>query len=162
MIQARLVVSGNVQDVGYRALVRDSARKLGINGIVRNLQSGEVEIECEVKSPEQLLEFQKAIDVKGRGMLDINVSNIAVLNQDAIPSNMKPKYQSFTIDFSVAPMSFAKGSAINFIAQQRRVSPHAKKAAEALAEQQRKARGPPKPQQTSYSPAMLPKKKDEK
>ncbi len=162
MIRARLVVSGNVQGVGYRALVRDEARKLGINGIVRNLQGGEVEIECEAKGPEALLGFQKAVDVKGKGMLDINVSNIAVLNQDAIPPNMKPKYSSFTIDFSVAPVSFAKGSALGFVAQQRQVSPHARKAAEALAEQQRKARGPPKPQQTSYSIAMLPKKKDEK
>jgi acylphosphatase len=160
-----MVVSGNVQGVGYRALVRDAARRLGIGGVVRNLQSGEVEIECEAKSPEHLAELQKEINVQGKGMLDINVSNIAVLNQDAIPKDMKPKFASFSIDFAVAPVSFAKGSALTFIAQQRQISAHAKKAADAYAERMReakKARGPPKPQQTTYSAAMQPKKKEEK
>lgn len=40
----RMIVSGRVQGVWFRATTRDSARKLGVNGYVRNLPDGTVEI----------------------------------------------------------------------------------------------------------------------
>ena len=40
MIRTRLVVEGNIQGVSYRALVKQIARKLGIKGLVRNLEEG--------------------------------------------------------------------------------------------------------------------------
>lgn len=43
MVQAHVYISGFVQGVGFRAYVRSKARKLGINGWVRNLSDGRVE-----------------------------------------------------------------------------------------------------------------------
>ena len=42
---AHIVVRGMVQGVGFRYFVLQHATKLGLNGFVKNLFSGEVEIE---------------------------------------------------------------------------------------------------------------------
>ncbi len=44
---AHILVSGLVQGVGFRYFVDRKARELGLVGIVRNLFSGEVEIDIE-------------------------------------------------------------------------------------------------------------------
>ncbi|MGQ9487769.1 MAG: acylphosphatase [Armatimonadota bacterium] len=51
------IVSGRVQNVGYRAFVLRYARSLGLSGTVRNLPSGQVEVvaEGDEKSLELLL-----------------------------------------------------------------------------------------------------------
>ncbi len=51
------LVSGRVQNVGYRAFVLRYARALGLDGTVRNLPSGQVEViaEGDEKSLNQLL-----------------------------------------------------------------------------------------------------------
>ena len=41
--RARVLVSGTVQGVSYRANTRDSARERGLDGWVRNLDDGRVE-----------------------------------------------------------------------------------------------------------------------
>ena len=46
-VYAHIIVSGVVQGVGYRMFVIRTARKLGLTGRVRNLHSGQVEIETE-------------------------------------------------------------------------------------------------------------------
>jgi acylphosphatase len=47
MARLRLLVSGRVQGVGFRFAALDEAQGLGVAGWVRNLASGEVEIEAE-------------------------------------------------------------------------------------------------------------------
>ncbi len=44
MKSVRLTVSGRVQGVFFRASTRDEARRLGVQGHVRNLPNGNVEI----------------------------------------------------------------------------------------------------------------------
>jgi len=43
-------VSGEVQGVGFRYATRERARELGLAGWVRNLPSGDVEVEIEGES----------------------------------------------------------------------------------------------------------------
>ena len=43
MLQAHVYISGFVQGVGFRAYTRSKAKKLGLNGWVRNLSDGRVE-----------------------------------------------------------------------------------------------------------------------
>lgn len=45
--RARVLVSGVVQGVSFRAYTADEARRLGLNGWVRNLPDGRVELEVE-------------------------------------------------------------------------------------------------------------------
>ncbi|HEX9933733.1 MAG TPA: acylphosphatase [bacterium] len=47
MVQAHIIVSGMVQGIGYRYFVQRAARRLELTGWVRNLFTGEVEIEAE-------------------------------------------------------------------------------------------------------------------
>lgn len=54
LTRVHLLISGEVQGVGYRASARDEARRLGLAGWVRNLDSGEVE--AEVEGPDELVD----------------------------------------------------------------------------------------------------------
>lgn len=46
MAHLRCLVTGRVQGVGFRFFVQREARKLGLTGWVRNLPTGEVELEA--------------------------------------------------------------------------------------------------------------------
>lgn len=43
----RIILRGRVQGVGFRWFVKQHADQLGINGYVKNLHNGDVEIEAE-------------------------------------------------------------------------------------------------------------------
>ncbi len=47
MKRLHLIVSGRVQGVGFRWAAQKAARQLGVNGYVRNLPNGDVEIVAE-------------------------------------------------------------------------------------------------------------------
>lgn len=58
MLEARLVVSGLVQGVFYRASVKKAAETLRLAGFVRNLPDGRVEIIVQ-GSERELKEFER-------------------------------------------------------------------------------------------------------
>ena len=46
-IRARILVSGRVQGVAYRAFTRDTASRMKLCGGVRNVEDGRVEVDVE-------------------------------------------------------------------------------------------------------------------
>ncbi len=59
----KLVVTGNVQRVGYRNVVSQIAQKLGITGNVRNLKNRNAQVNAQ-GTEEQLEKFTKAIFIQ--------------------------------------------------------------------------------------------------
>ena len=45
--KVRLILSGRVQGVGFRFWVKGKVKELGLNGWVRNLETGQVEVVLE-------------------------------------------------------------------------------------------------------------------
>ena len=81
----RIIVKGNVQAVGYRALIKQIARNNGIKGSIKNLDDGTVEIYCGCNS-EIYEEFKKKINLKAtdtEDQLQINVMSIEEFNEDS-------------------------------------------------------------------------------
>ena len=73
-MNARLIITGNVQGVGFRAFVRNRAIKNNITGWVKNLDDGSVEALLS-GSQENL---DKLIEITRRGTPWSNVSDVAV------------------------------------------------------------------------------------
>jgi len=72
----KVTATGTVQQVGYRAFIYKTANSLSLNGYVRNLPEGSVEIivtgtECQL---EKLIEYAK------EGPLLSRVNNVIVQN----------------------------------------------------------------------------------
>ena len=63
MIRLTAIVSGKVQEVGYRARVVDIANAFGLKGMIENLKDGRVKIIAEGED-EKLKWFEFAIDIK--------------------------------------------------------------------------------------------------
>ncbi|MEM4298134.1 MAG: acylphosphatase [Nitrososphaerota archaeon] len=100
-MKVTLRVYGNVQSVGYRALVKNIARLLGVQGLVRNLGDGSVEL--FVEAPEDVLRrFVKAIDIKGEpgDLLALHVERVEVFREGE-PGYAGPwrAYRGFEIDY---------------------------------------------------------------
>jgi acylphosphatase len=98
---ARIVVDGIVQGVGYRALVKQIGKQLGLKGLVRNLEETQVEIFCE-GSEDKIREFLKQIDVRTerKDVLGINVVSIDAFweGQESYRPAWKD-YSGFEIDY---------------------------------------------------------------
>lgn len=110
MVKARLIVKGNVQGVGYRTLVKLFARRLGIEGLIRNLDDGSVEVFVE-GSKLAIKKFLKRIEVKGRpeDPLSLHVDGIDV-NWEGQPGYEEAwkKYSGFELDYGVKELSPAE------------------------------------------------------
>jgi len=85
----RYVVSGRVQGVGFRFFARDAAAREGIQGFVRNLPDGAVEIEAH-GDYEALIRFERAIR---RGPTGARIDDVLV--DSAPPSE---RHNGFRID----------------------------------------------------------------
>lgn len=73
MSALRLVVSGRVQGVGYRAFAVETARALGIDGWVRNRRDGTVEILIDALAPH----VERFVDACRQGPPLADVKSIA-------------------------------------------------------------------------------------
>ena len=74
MVQVRLIVSGKVQGVFYRASCQDVAVKYGLNGWVGNLSDGKVEVLAQGKKEdiEKLIEWCKKGPPSAR-VIDVSI-----------------------------------------------------------------------------------------
>ena len=80
MIYAKILVKGKVQSVHYRDYVREIAKILGMNGVVRHC-TGDVEIEVEAKSDAELDEFVHLVEKKKDGKFGMDVSSVSVISR---------------------------------------------------------------------------------
>ena len=86
-------MSGRVQGVGYRGFVEHVAAKLGLQGYVRNLRDGRVEV-FAMGTPEKLGQLRAALE-KGPMM-----SDVTGLNEE--PDTVDTRYAGmFTIEMTI-------------------------------------------------------------
>ena len=101
-MQTLLIVSGNVQGVGYRTLVKQIANRLRVTGIVKNLPDGNVEIYCQCSDKEIFDNFLKHIEVKATtdDVFAVNVADIKIYEDDH-PKFGEPQtdFETFKIDY---------------------------------------------------------------
>jgi acylphosphatase len=76
-VARRFLVSGRVQGVGYRMFACDAAGREGIEGLVRNLDDGRVEVHAEGEQ-EAMERFERAIR---RGPAYARVTDVQVQSQ---------------------------------------------------------------------------------
>jgi len=107
VVKERMLVEGVLQGVGYRAIVKQAARFVGIRGLVRNLDDGRVEIFCE-GTKSALKKFHKLIDIKGKpeDIMNINVTKIESFQEgEKGYSSAWKAYRGFEIDYGVKKLS---------------------------------------------------------
>lgn len=78
-VARRYVISGRVQGVGFRFFAERIARELGVNGYVRNLETGSVEVYA-LASEATLEEFKRRL---ARGPLSARVMGIEESEESA-------------------------------------------------------------------------------
>lgn len=85
-----IIIKGKVQGVGFRAKVEHFAKKLGVNGSVRNLSDGSVEVYAQ-GAEEELDKFVDAIQ-SSSGLIKVD----QFIKEEC---NIQKKYDSFAIVF---------------------------------------------------------------
>ena len=112
MVRARIIVSGRVQGVGYRALVKQIAMSFKVKGLVRNAEEGNVELFCECD--DKLFDkFLETIKIKGdpHDMLSISVDELNVYkegNKNYV--NPPTEFKTFYIDYGDKLTQYEKES----------------------------------------------------
>ena len=80
-VRLRLLISGRVQGVGFRAFVAREGRALGLSGYVRNLADGRVETEF-AGNPEAVETLRAAC---GQGPVHARVDRVESLAPGEVP-----------------------------------------------------------------------------
>lgn len=93
MLQAKLLVSGRVQAVGYRSFVSAIAKAMGITGYAKNLENGGVEILCECESESSLESFIGKISPKRD--YGLSVESISVLEKREVKNRTRNNFSSY-------------------------------------------------------------------
>jgi len=90
LVHLKALVRGRVQGVYYRAFTSRVAKSLGLKGFVKNIRSGDVEIEVEGDKDtlEELLR-----------QLKIGPSEAIIENIDTLWSDYKGVYSSFDVRY---------------------------------------------------------------
>lgn len=78
MITYRIIVYGHVQGVGYRAFIYNQARKLNLNGSVKNMFDGSVQI--IIQGPE--ISSKRLIELSKNGPTLSHVTDIKIFEED--------------------------------------------------------------------------------
>ncbi len=65
-----MLIKGRVQGVGFRATTRKIAREIGLEGLVRNLRDGRVEVFCE-GTRDEIYELAERLKSLERTVLDV-------------------------------------------------------------------------------------------
>lgn len=94
MFRARFIISGSVQGVGYRSFVKRLAILSKVNGYVKNMLDGTVEVVAEAATKEDLDLFKSRLYKRATGFDDITVDNVATAG---IEEADKPEYNSFDV-----------------------------------------------------------------
>ena len=86
-LQARLVISGRVQGVGYRDWAIGTGLRLGLTGWVRNRSDGAVEalIVCEEEAVGQMIEACR----RGPPMARVDEIDVEPVDLDILPDGFK-------------------------------------------------------------------------
>lgn len=90
MIARRFIVKGRVQGVGFRFFAIRAARRIGVNGTVRNLPDGAVEAVAE-GLPDQIADFRAEL---ARGPSYAQVASVE-------ETEMRPtgRYTGFDVEY---------------------------------------------------------------
>jgi len=95
-----IVISGDVQDVGFRGKIMRIAQKSKLVGYVENLPDGSVQIVCEGEE-EIIREFKKQLDIHEDG---IEVENVELKWSDATD-----EFKWFEVKYSDLGMEMFQG-----------------------------------------------------
>ena len=87
--ELHITISGWVQGVSFRIWTKRLAQQLGVNGWVRNMEDGRVEIVAQ-GTPEQLTKLRKLIKEKG-GPRIADIASIEV--KERIPLKRYPSFE---------------------------------------------------------------------
>ena len=89
--RATMIISGDVQDVGFRGLVMRLAQKSGLVGYVENLPDGSVRAVCEGEE-NSIKAFVKKLDIRNG---DVSVDKV-----DVKWSKVQGKFKYFEVRYS--------------------------------------------------------------
>ncbi|MDO9536846.1 MAG: acylphosphatase [Thermoplasmata archaeon] len=112
-IRTLLIVSGNVQGVGYRTLVKQIANRMRVTGIVKNLPNGDVEIYCQCSDKETFDKFLKQLKIKATtdDVFAVNVDDIKKYEDDHLNyGEPHTNFETFEIDYEKELDQFQKES----------------------------------------------------